>query len=102
MFSGAFPVAITGGFFASLTLGNISVDNETAFIESAKEGGVGIAAAWDAVAPNFREEMRKKGLFVRLTFPAYEPNKIEWGISKLKETAKLFSWCKTICMMIDH
>jgi 2-aminoadipate transaminase len=91
MFPGAFPVAVTGGFFASLTLGNISVDNEAAFIESAKEGGVGIAAAWDAVAPNFREEMRKKGLFVRLTFPAYEPNKIEWGISKLKETAKLFS-----------
>jgi len=91
MFPGAFPVAITGGFFASLTLGNISVDNEAAFIESAKEGGVGIAAAWDAVAPNFREEMRKKGLFVRLTFPAYEPNKIEWGISKLKETTKLFS-----------
>jgi len=91
MFPGAFPEAITGGFFASLTLGNISIDNEAAFIESAKEGGVGIAAAWDAVAPNFREEMRKKGLFVRLTFPAYEPKKIEWGISKLKETAELFS-----------
>lgn len=91
MFPGAFPVPITGGFFASLTLENISSDQEAPFIACAKEAGVGIAAAWDAVAPNFREEMRKKGLFVRLTFPAYEPSKIEWGISKLKETAKLFS-----------
>jgi len=89
-FPGAFPVAISGGFFASLTLGNISSDQEASFIEGAKEAGVGIAAAWDAVAPNFREEVRKKGLFVRLTFPAYEPNRIEWGISKLKETAVLF------------
>jgi 2-aminoadipate transaminase len=89
-FPGAFPVALTGGFFVSLTIENISVDNEAVFIESAKEGGVGIAAAWDAVAPNFSEEMRKKGLFVRLTFPAHEPNKIEWGISKLKKTAELF------------
>jgi hypothetical protein len=51
---------------------------------------VGIAAAWDTVAPNFKEEMRKKGLFVRLTFPAYEPKRIEWGISKLKETVAQF------------
>jgi len=89
-FPGGFPVAITGGFFVSLTLENISSDQEAPFIECAKAAGVGIAAAWDAVAPNFSEEMRKKGLFVRLTFPAYEPNKIEWGISKLKETAALF------------
>lgn len=89
-FPGAFPGAISGGFFAPLTLENISSDKEASFIECAKEAGVGIAAAWDAVAPNFREEMRKKGLFVRLTFPAYEPNRIEWGISKLKETAALF------------
>jgi 2-aminoadipate transaminase len=90
MFPGAFREAITGGFFASLTLGSVSIDDEAAFIESAKEGGVGIAAAWAAVAPNFVEEMRKKGLFVRLTFPAYEPKEIEWGISKLKETCELF------------
>ena len=90
MFPGAFREVITGGFFASLTLGNVSIDDEAAFIESAKEGGVGIAAAWDAVAPNFVEEMRKKGLFVRLTFPAYEPKEIERGISKLKETCELF------------
>jgi DNA-binding transcriptional MocR family regulator len=90
-FTGAFPVTITGGFFVSLTLENISSDQEASFIECAKEAGVGIAAAWDAVAPNFSEEMREKGLFVRLTFPAYEPTKIEWGISKLKETTNLFS-----------
>lgn len=89
-FPGAFAGATTGGFFTSLTFGNISADNEAAFIKSAKEGGVGIAAAWDAVAPNFSEEKRKNGLFVRLTFPAYEPNKIEWGISKLKEISELF------------
>ena len=89
-FPGVFPVKISGGFFAPLTLVDISVDNELAFIESVKDAGVGIAPAWDAVAPNFREEMRKKGLFVRLTFPAYQPNEIEWGISKLKETSELF------------
>jgi 2-aminoadipate transaminase len=89
-FPGAFAVAITGGFFASLSIGSISNDQEAAFIEGAKEAGVGIAAAWDAVAPNFTEEVRKKGLFVRLTFPAYEPNRIEWGISRLKDTAMLF------------
>ena len=87
---GTFPVAITGGFFASLTLENILSDQEASFIKCAKEAGVGIAAAWDAVAPNFREEMRKKGLFVRLTFPAYEPHRIECGISKLKEAVELF------------
>jgi 2-aminoadipate transaminase len=89
-FPGAFPGAVTGGFFASLNIGTISRDQEASFIQGAKEAGVGIAAAWDAVAPNFREEVRKKGLFVRLTFPANEPNSIEWGISKLKETAVLF------------
>jgi 2-aminoadipate transaminase len=89
-FPGAFPVAITGGFFASLSIGTISSDQEASFIEGAKEAGVGIAAAWDAVAPNLTEEVRKKGLFIRLTFPAHEPDSIEWGISKLKDTAVLF------------
>ncbi len=69
-------------------LENISSDKESSFIESAKQAGVGIAAAWDAVPPNYKEERRKKGLFIRLTFPAYEPDKIKWGISKLKETAE--------------
>ena len=69
---------------------------EAAFIEFAKESGVGIAAAWEAVAPNFIKARRKEGLFVRLYFPAYEPNKIEWGISKLKEIAELFCWWNTV------
>jgi 2-aminoadipate transaminase len=87
LFPGAFPVAITGGFFAPLTLENISCDKEASFIESAKQAGVGVAAAWDALPPDCKEEKRKKGLFIRLTFPAYEPKKIAWGILKLKETA---------------
>jgi 2-aminoadipate transaminase len=91
LFPGPFPAAISGGLFASLILENISSDKEASFIESAKEAGVGVAAAWDAVSPDCREEMRKKGLFVRLTFPAYEPDEIEWGISKLKETAERFT-----------
>ncbi len=85
LFPGAFPVLITGGFFASLTLDSISSEKETSFIESAKQAGVHVAAAWDAIPPNCIEEKRKKGLFIRLTFPAYEPDKIEWGISKLKD-----------------
>ncbi|MDY6843682.1 MAG: PLP-dependent aminotransferase family protein [Thermodesulfobacteriota bacterium] len=89
-FPEASPVEISGGFFATLTLRDISVDNELAFIKSAKDAGVGIAPAWDAVAPNFKEEMRKKGLFIRLTFPAYQSNEIEWGILKLKETVESF------------
>jgi len=90
LFPGTFLVAISGGFFASLTLPNISRDQEAPFITCAREAGVGIGAAWDAVAPNFTEDMRKKGLFIRLTFPAYEPNKIAWGISKLKEVEEMF------------
>ncbi|MBI4763817.1 MAG: PLP-dependent aminotransferase family protein [Deltaproteobacteria bacterium] len=87
-FPGALPVAISGGFFAPLTLANISGDKEASFIESAKQAGVGVAAAWDALPPNSKEEKRQKGLFIRLTFPAFEPDKIEWGILKLKETAE--------------
>lgn len=91
MFPGANREEITGGFFVSLNIDSVSIDNEAAFIESAKREGVGIAAAWDAIAPNFVEEKQKKGLFFRLTFPAYQPNEIEWGISKLKESSELFS-----------
>jgi len=87
LFPGALPVEISGGFFAPLTLENISGDKEASFIESAKQAGVGVSAAWDAVPPNCQAETRKKGLLVRLTFPAYEPEKIKWGISKLKEIA---------------
>ena len=84
-FPGAFPVHITGGFFSCISFEAITSDREALFIQSAKEAGVGVAAAWDAVAPNFREEKRKAGLFVRLTFPAFEPEQIRWGILKLKE-----------------
>jgi hypothetical protein len=52
--------------------------------------GVGIAAGWDAVAPNFRTEKRKEGLLIHLTFPAYEPEQIKWGISKLREVEEMF------------
>jgi 2-aminoadipate transaminase len=86
LFPGASAVAISGGFFALLTLENISGDKEPSFIESSKQAGVGVAAAWDALAPNCKEEKRKKGLPIRLTFPAFEPDKIQWGILKLKET----------------
>jgi DNA-binding transcriptional MocR family regulator len=84
-FPGSFPVLIRGGFFSCISLKTIKSDKEALFIQSAKEAGVGIAAAWDAVAPNFREEKRQQGLFVRLTFPAFEPEQIKWGISRLKE-----------------
>lgn len=89
-FPGAFPVPITGGFFAPLNLESISSDQQTDFIQKAQEEGVGIAPAWDAVAPNFSEAVRKKGFFVRLTFPAYEPDMIQFGISKLKEISERF------------
>ena len=84
-FSGASSVAISGGFFASISLQKITPEKEESFLQSAKDAGVGIAAAWDAVPPNLREKKRKTGLFTRLTFPAYEPEDIKWGIAKLKE-----------------
>lgn len=84
-FPGAFPVTVSGGFFATLTLKNISPDKEASFIGAAKEAGVSMATAWDTVAPNFQAERHEKGLFIRLTYPAFEPDKIEWGISTLKE-----------------
>jgi 2-aminoadipate transaminase len=89
-FPESFACDITGGFFAVLTLPNILKENETAFIESAKNNGVSIASAWDAMAPDFKDDRQKKGLFIRLTFPAIDPESIEWGILKLKETAELF------------
>ncbi len=89
-FPGAFFSAVTGGFFAVLTFPNISKEQETAFIESALKNGVSIASAWDAVAPDLKGDMQKKGLFIRLTFPALDPESIGYGILKLKETAELF------------
>jgi 2-aminoadipate transaminase len=88
-FPEASSVDISGGFFAGVSLQKITSEKEESFIQSAKEAGVGIAAAWDAVAPNLREKKRKDGLFTRLTFPAYEPEEIRWGIAKLKELEEM-------------
>ncbi|HSO20457.1 MAG TPA: hypothetical protein VLT88_13425 [Desulfosarcina sp.] len=90
-FPGAYPVDISGGFFAPLTLAGIAGDREAAFIQSAKAAGVGIAAAWQAIAPDAREAQREKGLFIRLTFPAFRPDQLDWGLAKLKETAARFA-----------
>jgi DNA-binding transcriptional MocR family regulator len=84
-FPSAFTTDISGGFFTGLTLVKIKPEQERSFINAAKEAGIGIAAAWDAVAPNCRDLKRKKGLFMRLTFPAFKPDLITWGISTLKK-----------------
>jgi len=88
-FPGAFPVVIKGGFFSCITLEAIPFEKEEIFQTSALEAGVGVAPAWDAVAPNLREEKQKKGLCVRLTFPAYDAQEIQWGIAKLKQVEEL-------------
>ncbi|MBU2629580.1 MAG: hypothetical protein KKE61_13265, partial [Proteobacteria bacterium] len=90
-FPGGLSCVVTGGFFATLTLPNVLRENETDFIEAAQKNGVSIASAWDAVAPDLRDDLQKKGLYIRLTFPACKPENIELGISRLKETAKLFN-----------
>jgi DNA-binding transcriptional MocR family regulator len=84
------PHVITGGFFAALTFPRVAQENETAFVALAREKGVSIAPAWDAVAPDFRADFTKKGLFIRLTFPALDPEALELGILRLKETADSF------------
>lgn len=89
-FAGAFPASLTGGFFSCLTFGGVTGEREQAFLDAARESGVGLAAAWNAVAPNLREDKRRQGLLVRLTFPAFEPEDIAWGISTLKAVAEQF------------
>jgi 2-aminoadipate transaminase len=84
-FAGAFPGPVSGGFFTTLTLKTVKQDQEANFLKSAKDAGVNMAAAWDAIAPNLLKEKRHQGLFIRLTFPANNPEDITWGISKLKE-----------------
>ncbi len=84
-FPGEFFADVHGGFFSCIQLKTISSDKEELFLTSAKSVGVGISAAWDAVAPTLREEKRKKGLLVRLTFPAFVTTDIKWGITKLKQ-----------------
>ncbi len=83
-------VEITGGFFATLTLNNISDKNEKAFLESVKNLGVNISPAWDTIAPNFKDEIKSKGFYTRLTFPAFKPEEIGYGIEKIKEAVEKF------------
>ena len=83
-FTGAFPAEVKGGFFPCIKLDSIPSGKEKMFQAMAFEACVGIAPAWDAVAPNLREEKQNQGLLVRLTFPAYDAGEIEWGISMLK------------------
>jgi len=88
-FSGAFPADVKGGFFSCITFDAIPSEKEAIFQSSAAKASVGVAPAWDAVAPNLRDEKQKRGLIVRLTFPAYDARDIEWGIAKLKQTEEL-------------
>ena len=87
-----------------LTLENISSDKEATFIESAKHAGVGVAAAWNAFAPNRKEEKCKKGLFIRLIFPAFEPDKNECNhiIATLKEQLNNISEPKEVWRLEDY
>ena len=90
-FPGAFPVNVNGGFFSCIRLDGILPENEERFRSAADEAGVGIAPAWDAVAPNLREEKQGQGMLIRLTFPAYDAAQIKWGISQLKQVKEKFS-----------
>jgi DNA-binding transcriptional MocR family regulator len=83
-FHGAYPAEIKGGFFSCIKFGAIPIEKEAEFLSTAGEAGVGIAAAWDAVAPDLRRGKQKQGLLVRLTFPACDPDQVEWGIATLK------------------
>ena len=76
---------IKGGFFSCIRLKSIPSKKEEIFQSAAMAAGVGIAPAWDSVAPNFRKERQKQGLLIRLTFPAYNAEEIEWAIAKLKQ-----------------
>ncbi|THB72659.1 MAG: PLP-dependent aminotransferase family protein [Desulfobacteraceae bacterium] len=86
-FEGAYPAAVTGGFFSVIQLHKIPVEKEAAFLAAAAEKGIGVAAAWDAVAPDLRAEKQKQGLLIRLTFPACEPDQLQWGITALKDVS---------------
>jgi len=90
-FSGAYPAELSGGFFTGLTLKTITPDREKAFIQQAQDAGVGVAAAWNAVAPNFRQSKQQNGFYTRLTFPAFDADLIRWGISALKKVTENFS-----------
>lgn len=89
-FPGAYAGAIHGGFFSTIELESITADKVESFVSKAVEAGVGIAPAWDGVAPNLREAKQNKGLLVRLTFPVYAADDVSWGISTLKQIQDLF------------
>lgn len=90
-FPEALPAPLTGGFFACLTLGHVAADRQAEFIQSAAQAGVGLAAAWNAVAPDLQEEKRGQGLFVRLTFPPFDPEQIRWGVATLAKVSAQFN-----------
>lgn len=90
-FKGFYPAPVTGGFFSVIQFNAVPVAKQADFISTAAEKGIGIAAAWDAVAPNLREEKKALGLIIRLTFPACEPDQVAWGIKSLKDIEALIS-----------
>lgn len=94
-FPGAVCADIRGGFFACINLAGIPAEKEALFQAAAQAEGVGVAPAWDAVAPNLRQAKQKNGLLVRLTFPAYDASEIEWGIATLKQVEKKFQQAGT-------
>ena len=79
------PPYLTGGFFAGIWLRGIQ--DETAFISTAKSNGVNIAPA-KVFAPGWKQQYlnRYKGPFFRLTFPSLKPESISKGIEILGET----------------
>ena len=89
-FPGAFPTAVSGGFFSCLTLSSVAMENETAFVAAARSAGVILSPGWDAVAPNLRAEKRACGSFIRLTFPALTPDQIRQGLSALSRVVQSF------------
>ncbi|WP_281492040.1 hypothetical protein [Desulfosarcina cetonica] len=35
--------------------------------------------------PDFKRQWQDRGLLIRLTFPAYEAERVTWGVTRLKE-----------------
>jgi 2-aminoadipate transaminase len=90
-FAGAYPTPVTGGFFSCLDLPGIVGPKEADFVAAAKEAGVILAPAWDAVAPDLRAERQARGLFVRLTFPALAPDQIRQGVGAMAGVVQAFA-----------
>lgn len=75
---------LTGGFFAGLWFRGVEED---AFIGKAKDNGVNVASS-KVFAPSMAEKyaQEKNGPFIRLTFPAVDPESITEGVKRLKKT----------------